>query len=442
MVAPKWYRDRWLVGILVLAAILGLIYNGVIMVGYGVDETRHMNYVKLLFEERTFPHLVAGGVVDAMGHEPEYKGAHTYHPPLYYLALVPFYALFHNLPGDAVWHLLRGISLLMCLAALPFAYQIALRATRGSLPASRLCVAQIALVPMWGMTAATVINDALVFLMATVFLWLLVVVYPHERSLKSAGVIGLVFGLCIVSKANALPANAVALAIYLIAQYGKNVWRSGEAWKRLAIVVGVSILIAGPWHLYNLAQYGSLMHSPPPMPSPALPAPSSGILVMMLHDNFPQHVVLVFQGLFNTMWAQKDWIPEGMRDGIYWAFFLYCLIALVGLVAKRSRTNDEAVTPEQSLSQRLALLTSGGAFLVSALIVIVIALFVHWGWADGGRYLFPALIGISVLIASGWQQLAGRKGASAVLGLWIAAMLLLNGTCIYWLVIYLNPKVG
>ena len=131
-------RDRALIGIIFMSALLGLAYNGAMHLGYGPDEPRHMNYVKLLFEEHSLPRLNPDGT--------EYHGAHTFHPPLYYLVLLPFYAAFHSLPGEAGWHVVRLVSLLICLASLPLIYQIAERAGGGDKSVARFATATVGLI--------------------------------------------------------------------------------------------------------------------------------------------------------------------------------------------------------------------------------------------------------------------------------------------------------
>jgi len=70
------------------------------------------------------------------------------------------------------------------------------------------------------------------------------------------------------------------------------------------------------------------------------------------------------------------------------------------------------------------------------------ALFKHWGWAEGGRYLLPALPGFSLFLARGWRGFAGERSLPVLCGIWIAAMLALNALAIYWLFSYLNPTFG
>ena len=70
------------------------------------------------------------------------------------------------------------------------------------------------------------------------------------------------------------------------------------------------------------------------------------------------------------------------------------------------------------------------------------ALFRHWGWAEGGRYLLAALFGFCLFVALGWRHLVGERRLVAVLGLWCAFAIATNVVSIYWLVKVLNPAAG
>jgi len=104
------------------ALVLGLVYNAVILPGYGPDEPRHLRYVALLWDEQRFPFLLPD--------RSEYHGAHTLHPPLPYIAMLPLYAVARLLPEAAQYHVLRLFSLACALASLPLMYQTALACAR------------------------------------------------------------------------------------------------------------------------------------------------------------------------------------------------------------------------------------------------------------------------------------------------------------------------
>ncbi len=437
MTLPK---DRVLLGIILLAAGLGLAYNFAMLLGFGPDEPRHMAYVKLLFSAHEFPRMNPDGS--------EYQGAHSYHPPLYYLVLLPFYAVFRTLPGNMPWHAMRLISLLLCLISLPLIYQIALRAGEGDKWLARLAVAQVALLPIFGMTCGIINNDSALLLAVTVFLWLLAVKYPADLSWKSAFVLGLWLGLGGLCKGTAFFCDGTALLVYFGLQNGgRGLW-AVRPWLRLGVSLLTAGIIAGPWYARNLHLYGAWQPIPrgfAPADMGWLPRAEYGPLIQMMHPNFPPLVGRAVWGIFYSLWSQKDWIPEALRLGIYLAFAAYCLAALAGAVRRkwgRVAATGPSIAVESRRGAQIAFWCPAAACAAAAAACLEIALFVHWGQAEGGRYLLPGLSGLSIALARGWRGLIGPRRLPALTLGWCVAMLSLNVLTLYWLLHYLNPTFG
>ena len=456
-----WYRDRFLLAVLIVAAALALAYNYAIIIGLAPDEGRHMNYVKLLLQHHELPRQNADGS--------ETGGAHSFHPPLYYLILLPAYAILQGLPNDLCWHLVRLASGALCLAAIPMIYQIGIRAGGGDINVGRFVAMQVAFLPIWGMTASTINNDSAAFLAVTVFLWLLVVRYPNSRALESAIPMGIALGLGTLCKATALMCDSVALALYFFAQDGWRALRARSMWLRGAGVFALTAAIAGWWHLRSMRLYGTFTPLPPNM-APPLPSPrDDGLLAVLFHPNFPilfavanfgcfykpwmqvmhlmvnvngqvAYVPLVVQnGLFGTVWSQIDWIPDALRFPLFCALALFCLAACIG----NFRPSVKPVAgSEAEVAQRVALWSTYAAFAVNYVTVLQVALFFHWGWAEGGRYLLPSFCGFSVFLARGWRGLVGSRGLAIVTKVWFVAFLALNLICLGWLLWHLNVIYG
>jgi 4-amino-4-deoxy-L-arabinose transferase-like glycosyltransferase len=447
----SWRTDRVLVALMLAATLLGLVYNGVILLGYGPDEGRHMNYVKLLLNEGALPYLEPDPA--APGRTREHATAHSLHPPLYYALLVPIYALLRGLPGESEWHVLRAFSVLLCVAALPLWYAIALQIGRQERWFARLSVAHIALLPILGMTSGVINNDSATFFAVALFLWLLAVKFPNEESIRSAWLIGVCFGLGGLCKATALLCNGIALLVYWWVQRDVVPFRCATFWKRAAVVALCVLIICGPWYGRNLMLYGQfagpIEHGYSLVDNGILPR--GGVLVMMLHDNFPFVLRTALWSIFYSLWSQKDWIPETIRPAVYAVLSSYCVLAVAGLLIMRTRrtkgsASDEPQTETSSARwQRagtIALWAPLSALILNWLACVTIALFQHWGWHEGGRYLLPSLGGLGIMLAVGWRGLLGTNRLRYVFGAWCVALLLLNVVAIYHLVTYLNPKYG
>jgi hypothetical protein len=226
-------------------------------------------------------------------------------------------------------------------------------------------------------------------------------------------------------------------------------------WQRAAIIAGLVLLISGPWYARNIAQFGQFTPIPQGYSNPRLPDPKNGVLVMMLHDHFPLELARTVWGIFTTTWSQKDWIPgpqpdlpatanaANWRTPIYGALAVYCVLALLGWGREYSRRKLQNENSGDDVSAlRAARWPAYAAFAINWLACLWIALFVHAGWGEGGRYLLPSLAGFSLVLAIGWRGLVGENKLSFVVMVWIAAMLALNVVTIWRLISFLNPTYG
>lgn len=478
-IAPR--RDKVLWMLLGVCALLALIYNFSIALGYGPDEPRHMSYVRLLWDEHRFPFILPNGK--------EYEGAHSLHPPLYYAVLSPLFALTRPLFGESGWHIVRLLSAALCLSSLWLLFQVA--RTQGSRFVALLATAQVGLLPIWGMTAGAINNDGASLFAQSVLLWLLAVRFPRDQSTRSALILGVVLGLGALCKATNIVCGAASFGLYLVLQAGGlgAALRSAQVWKRLGSATLVALLVCGAWYGRSFHLYGSLTPIENGYTHPALgAAPRFGALTVALHPAFFPLLALALWGIFYSMWSQKDWLPEVVRLPIYLAFVGYCLAASVGNVRhffnhRRALSTDKAVLDEagqspddekwvsgeenlvfdeaaqvaghqtfarggefasgadkhDELAARIALRCGLAAFIVNVAACAAIAVFKHWGWAEGGRYLVPSLGGASLWAACGWRSLLGERGLKSVFWVWCALLLLLNAVALYWLLAFLNP---
>jgi 4-amino-4-deoxy-L-arabinose transferase-like glycosyltransferase len=340
------------------------------------------------------------------------------------LFLAPFYGVLRGLSDAWIYHGLRAVSLGLCLASLPLLYDVARRAS-GKLWTARLTCAIVALVPIFGMTSGSVNNDSAALFAVAAFLWLLTRV-EDDISLRSVALLGLVFGLGMLCKATVALCDGAALLVFLWSRFGL---RSPVFWRAFLPALSVAVIVALPWYARNFAMYGKFSPIESGYSHPALPDPTNGMLVMMMHPNFPTLFGWANWGIFYSIWAQKDWIPETLRPPIY----IGLLALLVGAVCGHIRARGNS---DGSRAKRLALYA---ALALNWAVCVSMALFVHYGWAEGGRYLVAAMPALAFFYAVGWNSLVQPKRAFISC---CALLLAFNGLCLFWLITYLNPTFG
>jgi len=443
-IPQRWRRDRFLWWICALAFGFALAYNFAIIPGYGPDEPRHLAYVRLLWEEHTLPRIIT------MVPYAEYRGAHAFHPPLYYTLLLPFYAVGRGMNEANLTHWLRFWSGLACVAVLPLLYDVALVAARDNRWVARLALGVVALVPMFGMTAGTINNDAGAFWFSSLFLWLLLVKWAGEFSWKRAALLGLVLGAGGLCKATALAIGFIAIVVWAVvwARECKNIGRfAGFA----GVVCVVGALVVAPWHARSEALYGTWNPLPPAAPWGQLPPPEMGKLMTMVHPDFPDIFLQSNFGIFATLWSQRDWLgqkvvppagfPPPLQPLQLTIVLVFAALATLSCVGHfRARKTGDAEFGARNQAAFYAPLAAFGAVWLT---VLQVALFMHQGWAEGGRYLFPILIGFTTFLAVGLGKIFVRpSGLRLVVLACLIFVASLNGLSLFWLISYLNPTFG
>ena len=308
---------------------------------------------------------------------------------------------------------------------------------------------------MWGMTASTINNDSATFCAVTIFLWLLLVKFKDNLDKRACLWLGLAMGLGGLCKATALLCDGAALALFLLMRDGKGILKNKVAWQSALTILLIGIVVVSPWHIRSMLLYGTwtplpqaallLVFPPPPaIPTELLPPPSAGKLVFMAHPAFVSVLASANWRMFYTLWAQRDWLMQRTPDGpiepvqgaLYLFFAAYTLAAAIGIVLRWRRENHQ---PNEA---RLILYPCYSAFVLTWLTVLQVALFMHWGWSEGGRYLLPAFVGFSLFLARGFQGLMSERGLSALTNFWFVFGIVLNGLSLWWLLSYLNPTFG
>jgi 4-amino-4-deoxy-L-arabinose transferase-like glycosyltransferase len=423
--------------VLLLFVVLAYAYVVVIQPGYGPDERRHFAYVQRLVEKGRLPLAVGGREED---------GAHALHPPLYYALAAPVYLATRAVGEGASLRAIKAMSPLLLLGALLMFLAALRRALGDRWFAITAALASVALLPEFLLCASVMNNDALAILLASLLVWLLVRTWGEGPSLRTALAAGVVMALFVNTKAQGwlfAPLWVVALHFRAAEQPGTR----RLFLRDMAAGYAVLLLLGSWWYVRSHEVYGqAVMVSLPGDPLQAQFQPRSSRTGEPLSplEVYTSGEVLPLGGraavgLFQSYWAQVDWIAEERRPAVWGAFLALVLLAAAGgsvLVARRLRARGGGEKPPAPWP--LALWPLG--FALVATNTWYVATFVHLGVYQGGRYLMPAAFGAGAWLALGWEALLPRRLRLLFLALLVGGLVALDLQCIVELVTVLNPR--
>lgn len=374
------------------------------------DEPWHYMYVRGLALGRGLPVQRPG--------DARYVPEEGHQPPLYYLLAAPLLQLsgldrfevvavenpdplrrpnryLHPVPGERFpyagavrgLHLVRLLSVALGALAVVFIYLAARVALPASPPVPVAVAALAATVPQVVFVHAGVTNDALATLIGSGLFWSLLRVLRAEPLIRRAAVIGLWFGLGLLTK-HAFLALAPAVALALL-------WAPGPLQTRLraiAIAAGLALLIAGWWYARNTLLYGD----PLAMALQREMNPS-GLYPRSLTDpyfvtDFPLVTFFSFFAVFGWL-SLYVWLP------VYIFYGLVVAYALAGLAFLWLRPLPACpLDPPAWRAIALSIVSVGSLY----------AGLLHYNLTfiqPQGRLLFPALGAAALLVVLGWQCL-------------------------------------
>ncbi|HIE53446.1 MAG TPA: hypothetical protein EYP85_16970 [Armatimonadetes bacterium] len=426
-----------LLGLALIYLALAVTYSFVIPLGYGPDEPRHYAYIKRLVEKGQLPRLVNGVEED---------GAIVLHPPLYYVLLTPFYAFLRGFGDATVQRVLRFFSPLLCGAALWLFYS-ALRLLFPDRPALRLgTVGLTAFLPHLQLESAVINNDTLTILLGALLIWELVRLGERPPSAKESLFLGFTLAAFANAKATGLTLSPLWV-VWLLVQFGWRGLRQRDFWQALGWGYGPLVLWGTWWYLRNEALYGRLV----PLAEGFGPVDwhtghvyTPGELLwhgLLFVGPFWSLLGRAIGGLFLSVWTQVGWFPNTLSTLLYALVGLLLTAAGLGhilwlMAIRRGKVTARVIYPRGAWLMFLA-------FALVYVNVVAIAVFIHIGFYQGGRYTLPAIWGFSLFLGLGWEPLtSGSRGKAILFGGVVAFFLLLNGLCLHNLITYLNPLYG
>ena len=334
----------------------------------------------------------------------------TQHPPLYYGlsgVLVRAVSSGAGLAWDQHVWLYRALNALLIAPISLLAFTAAQRVGLGRNEQLVAALFPLTVSPYLVRAVPMVNNDALLVLLASAVVFFLVRVVTGDRSWGTVVWLGVLVALAMLTKAYGL-----ILAVLIPLAYGIE-WlrhRPREDARllatRAAASLGAAAVLGGWWWARNIVLYGTVQ----PAADGRVPADPGFVA------DIPAWGVAFVEFFVRSFWFFGP-APTQSTNGPV-AFVLTLLIVVLSVVA--------AVTGRRRRAAVWLLIASAGAFVGGAM-VWSLQLYVGAGRIGGaqGRYLYPALVALGVLVAAGLTAAPARVRRWAPMAVGVLGVVLL-----------------
>ena len=362
------------------------------------DEEAHVTVVRVValgrLPTRERPGVSPGDVA------PSYE---WHQPPLYYLIAARFIPF-----GVRAVRLVSVTIGLLCILAIYFAGRLLIPARPDI---SIIAAGFAALVPGHIAILSVVNNDALLELLFSLEILLLIVALSAGLTGRRSCALGIVFGAALLTKVTAiLLAPVIGIALLLA-------WRNGERPRNVAAsalcILVIAAIVSGWWFLRNAALYRELL----PLTAfgqsflgTAKAADVVGGKLGLRVEGWDGYAGLVGQWTFQSFFAVYS-TPRGAQWGVpaflpaqlYTIAAAACVAACAGAAtAVRTRGQFSAAQIACAIVMASATAVVGGAFVA----------FTTRYFQAQGRYFYPVMLPISLMLAFGWSQAFPQRYAN------------------------------
>lgn len=367
------------------------------------DEQAHFHYIQYLHDQQAFP--VQTTDVNSPTNTFEY-----YQPPLYYLIAVPLYSLSQDvLHADVATtvRVLRLFSVVLWVANFLLVVLLLqrLKITDGFV--TTFVIGMISLLPSYMVVSSAINNDNLLFPLGA---WLLVLATQEPTPRRAAG-LGLLLALILYTKL-----SGAVYGILIGALLFHLVLKKRLALSNALLDFGIMLLLAGllwaPWGARNLHLYGSLT------------AENIGFL----RARWPSLTTALTQSALLMM--HTFWAVSGMLNNHWFISPLGLALSLLGLVAVGYGLLARKSVLSQSLTEDPTGLLFGATIALGFNVLLALRMGALYAQAQG-RYLYPLLIPLALLMALGLRSLTEKvrlhNVALSVLCVWALYALTFTG---------------
>jgi hypothetical protein len=445
--------------IIVIYVILGALYALKTPKWQAPDEPSHFNYIRTIGDTGTLPILQPGDYdqqyleqikaakfplsmpIDGIRYE-------SYQPPLYYLSAAPVYLVARAGRLDLQVLALRLYSVVLEVLVLLLAFLIVREIFPGDHILPLATVGAMATIPMHIAITSSVSNDTAAELVIALILLLSVRRLKNivgDRQFIILG--GILFAAALLTK---LTAYLTGGALLVTAELGHSAIYNPQlttrplrltsyvsrftfyVLPRLVLLFLLSLTIASPMFIRNMLTYGIT----DPLGSTrhdliVLGQPTTAEMITQYGLN---HILFdLFAVTFKSFWAQFGWMGVLVNDRIYVLLLALTGMAFLGAVfyALRILRRRDLLTPVQWW----------GLSLLTVLWVTGVVDYIGYNFKFfqlQGRYLFPAIIPITLFGVIGWREVLAKEYVQFVFVLFYVGLV---GLDIVSLFLYIVPQL-
>lgn len=341
------------------------------------------------------------------------------HPPLYYAAMSPVYALSSPLSPVGQHYLLR-------LAAIPFGLitvYAAYRSARALFPGDAFLAvtvpALVAFQPQISYEAAMVNNDILAIALTSLIIWALIVGIRDRFPLRLCVAIGVLLGLDLLAKGTAV-AIAPVIAVAVVVALGHRDWR-GIVERGAAIGIPAALL-AAPWYLYLYRTYGDFSGLARVEELQYWNSPMGSFFGLLTDPTFVLN-------RFRETWGEFGWRLIHLRPTLLWIIGIVTAVAAIGLVVYAIAAWRNAPLWRGEATARPEVWQGKSLVILALACVLAYLAVVEFGTSfalSQARYFFPVVNAAALLAMLGLRTLVPTRLRPAGQGVLVGGLIALN----------------
>jgi hypothetical protein len=417
-------NNKFLIACLLVYAVLTGLLIATVPMGHAPDEMAHMEYAQHLAEKKSLPVFEPTGA-NAPGYE-------FHQPPLYYALVAPFYMVSESAAPYAA----RSISLVCGALTIAFLWQALGWFFPNDNTLRFIATGLAGIWPMHIAVGASGGNDALSGMFCAAMLWAVARMVPRVETgainWRDGALLGLFFGLGLLTKSTALVVGIVALggALHLVRRSER------VSYVPLAAAIGVTALLGGWWLVRNTMLYGDPLAAKIFEEAFTKSSPGPQALMQGLGLSLIEYLRAFFVILFASCWgffggpntALSMLNPFGVTGPKAEAMtvlpvmlipFLATFVALWGYSKWKWQEWKQPILP---ILPKIGLIWWGLAFWAVALVLLRFNLTYFQAQA---RYMHPALLPMCVIFALGWREILDEGRALRVFAIGFGGVLVL-----------------